>query len=437
MAKKELDFQNGYFGENRRLHALNICRKILLNTEDIKEMANKFAYTISEVLNYQLVWIGLKENNPQKSIKIIAYKGFEKAYIESLKVSWADNEYGNGPAGSSIKTGKLMYLTIDDPSFLPWKNLAKKHNIQSVCFIPLNTGKDTIGTIGYYSSDSKIDTNEMDFLTIFSADLTSGIQHIHHQKLRSLQEEKILFAKEEAERANRLKSEFLANMSHEIRTPLNSIIGFSDLLYEEIGDKKHKEHLKIISSSGYQLLKIVDEILHVAKLEANKIPIDNQFFDLSILLEEIKLLFNPIAIARNINFQCDIIQHLDIYLDRIKIKKILTCLIENSFKFTNEGHIICSINSVQKEENIIDLSIKISDTGIGIDKSQLNDIFKPFMQIDGKDSRNNNGTGLGLAVIEQLIKAMNGTIEVESIINKGSVFTVFFQDIQTKNWNQI
>lgn len=240
-------------------------------------------------------------------------------------------------------------------------------------------------------------------------------------------------AKDIAENISKQKSEFLANMSHEIRTPMNSVIGFTEILDKEITNPLHKEYLDSIKKGGNALLRIINDILDLSKIEAGKLEIRNESLNPTNMFLEIESIFHSKIISKNITFIVDIDKTIPKYIiiDGVRIRQILFNLIGNAIKFTQMGHIKLKVENVYKDniKSKIDLIFSVEDTGIGIDEKNLETIFNAFEQQDNHDVAKYGGTGLGLAICTKLIKMMNGEIKVESQKNKGSTFTVILRDI--------
>ena len=250
--------------------------------------------------------------------------------------------------------------------------------------------------------------------------------------IQSLNEE-LKKAKDVAENISKQKSEFLANMSHEIRTPMNSVIGFTEILDKEITNPVHKEYLNSIKKGGNALLRIINDILDLSKIEAGKLEIRNESLNPTNMFLEIESIFHSKIISKNIAFIVDIDKTIPKYIimDGVRIRQILFNLIGNSIKFTQKGHVKLKVENVYKDniKSKIDLIFSVEDTGIGIDEKNLETIFNAFEQQENHDVAKYGGTGLGLAICTKLIKMMNGEIKVESQKNKGSTFTVIFRDI--------
>ncbi|PKP75751.1 MAG: hybrid sensor histidine kinase/response regulator [Alphaproteobacteria bacterium HGW-Alphaproteobacteria-6] len=231
-------------------------------------------------------------------------------------------------------------------------------------------------------------------------------------------------ARERAEAANRAKSAFLANMSHEIRTPMNGVVGMAELLCHTTLDEEQRLFAETIRSSGDALLKIINDVLDYSKIEAAKLRLYPEPFDLERCLHEVMMLLRPSAGEKGIDLLID----FDLFLptryiaDPGRIRQILTNLLGNAVKFTAQGHVLARVVGLERPDGLYDLHVTIEDTGIGIAPEHAEHIFGEFNQVEDQSNRQFGGTGLGLAITRQLVELMGGAIWVDSTPGAGASF---------------
>ena len=244
---------------------------------------------------------------------------------------------------------------------------------------------------------------------------------------RLKKEREISLALEKAQAAAKAKSDFLANMSHELRTPMNTILGFSELLNRTDLNEQQKNYIALIISSSQHLVELINDVLDFSKFEAGKITLENIDFDLRTIINEvmnmIKIKTIEKAIEISIDYPTEVISNIK--SDPTKFKQVLINLANNAAKFTKEGEIgiiVREEKQIDCAENEVPLSITVKDTGIGIPRNKIHDIFNEFTQADESTTRQYGGTGLGLSISKSIVEAMGGRIWAESQEGKGSRF---------------
>lgn len=243
---------------------------------------------------------------------------------------------------------------------------------------------------------------------------------------RKLGEEEISEARELAENSVKVREVFLANMSHEIRTPMNAILGFTDLLYDTNLSSEQKRFVDAIHFSGENLLVVINDILDLSKIRSGKMSIEKNDFNLEEVTTSILSVLAPRAKEKGLELTCTIDSHIPPVIkgDAVRLNQVLTNLISNAIKFTQEGAVMLTINSSTSENQDVLIEFSVSDTGIGIQEDKHSAIFDNFVQASNDTTRKYGGSGLGLTIVKSLVELQDGKISLRSQPGMGSTFQV-------------
>lgn len=351
---------------------------------------------------------------------------FNPAAIEMHNFS-SPEEYMQNYSGLT----KIFILTTLNGEPCPVENwplvrVLKGETLKDLEMIIKRSDKENWQCMLSYSGSLAYDNEDKPLMAVLTIrDITDRYQKRVAEKERDM-----------AEAANKTKSQFLANMSHELRTPLNAIIGYSELLVEDEAinhDEQTVADLEKIQGAGRHLLNLINDILDLSKIEANKIELVLDWFSVSAMIQDIVALIEPL-VSRNNNIlrvNCKIAVRNRMYSDPTRIRQVLFNLLSNSAKFTSNGQ----IEIVADKQGSGNILFTVRDTGIGMSEKQLERIFDPFVQADASINKKFGGTGLGLTISDRIAKLLGGELSVESTPGKGTTFKLSLPLTLAENYN--
>lgn len=338
--------------------------------------------------------------------------------IDTIKI-WA----GTHKEGKSMNIPDVYELPEGHEVRIP----LEQQEILSLLAIPMMNGDECIGFVGFDSvkRHHTYTEKEESLLSMFSKMLVNV-------KQRADLERNLIDEKQKAEAASKAKTEFLANMSHEIRTPMNAILGFSEALYYKTDNVQFKKMIESILNSGNLLLVLLNDILDLSKIEANKIDLVEQPVNAMHIVNEIKTLFFEKTLKKGVSLSVETSPGFPkgLILDEIRFKQIIFNLVGNSIKFTHKGYVRINLFFRASDAENGELRVQVIDTGIGIPAEQHEIIFDAFRQQSGQSNRVYAGAGLGLSISRRLAEKMKGRIELISEPGIGSEFTLVIPHVK-------
>lgn len=401
-------------GYAERLTALNVVERMLVSEDSLDSIVKTALEQIKKLLGCNRVEV-LQVVPESQEIKILGSIGTPKGVVSSEHASQL----------SSMRQSSKPWLYIEDLRLLNDQTEAEarlvKDGMVSYGRAMLTIGDTVVGAL-IVSEDKTAAFSEDNITSVRDvADLISIALGQHkHREDRERYEQELITERDRAEEMARLKTAFLANMSHEIRTPLSGIIGFAQVLHEEVHEDL-REFTGLIQDASNRLLNTINSVLDLSKLEANKESFLFEEVDVSSVVRESLHILTSLALKKGIDLKVQTQPRLLCNLDKNGLQGIVNNLVGNAIKFTEKGHVEVSVSRVETE-----VCLKVEDTGVGISKNFIPFLFDEFRQEHMGADRPHEGSGLGLAIAHKLIVRQGGRIEVDSKLKQGTTFTVYF-----------
>ena len=430
---------------NRMLRALSASNKAITRAQDESDCLNEVCRIIVKDCGYSMVWVGFAMQDEAKSVKPVAYSGFDEGYINSLNLTWADDERGRGPTGRAIRTNKVTVCRdmLNDSDFKPWRDEATKRGYASSVVFPLGSGSNVFGAITIYSHlPDAFSQREIGLLGELADDLAFGIllNRLRNELKESERELKksrdeleirvdertveLALAQQEVDRAKRLSDigTLAATVAHELRNPLAAIKMATYNIKRKAQNPILDKHLGNIDAKVEESEQIITNLLFYSRLKIphyGKINIHNI---LTSCINEAAARFSRANVYVDVNVEA--IKATLVEADPLQVKEVFSNIINNAYDALPEDGGRIDISG-QPLESAVKIAVK--DSGIGISSEDLTHVFEPFFTTKAK------GTGLGLPVCRQIVNMHNGSIDIQSEKNKGTVVEITLPILQDNN----
>lgn len=441
-SEKRLERLNGLYA------TLSAVNQAIVRVRDRDEMFKEACRATVQHGLLRMVWVGIVDPNAG-IVHPVAWAGFEDGYLESIRVSIAEEPEGCGPTGSALREGR-SFICSDietDPRMPPWREKALRRGYRSSAAFPIYAERKLAGAFTVYAAEKYyFDAEIVALLEEVASDLGFAVASIAHETQRGQAEREIRWlnaslekqveertaqltnvnamlerSNDELARASQMKSEFLSRISHEFRTPLNAISGFSELLAEESDGalpETYRSFVASIRTGARHLTDLINEVLDLSKIEAGRIELRPEEFCAAEALADVLSTLAPLAGAKAISIENRAPADLLIYADRTRFRQILFNLLSNAVKFTPERGRI----EIDASRDVVGFRFCVADSGIGIAAEEREAIFDEFHRGADPAARAKEGTGLGLAITKRLVELHGGRIWVDSVPGRGSRF---------------
>ncbi len=406
---------------NRAYRLLSSCNQVVVRAGDETALLHGLCQTIATAGGYRLAWVGFAEQTPERLIRPVAWAGYEADYLSTIRLTWAEDQSGHGPAGTAIRTRlpQVSRFIADDPHFA-WRAEALQRGYQSVLVLPFAVESEEWGILAIYAAEpDAFDNDEVLLLDELARDLAYGLRALRDRN--ALQETTRTLA-EVAQRQLELdRSRLLLSMAvHDLRNPLAVIQTALDVL-DRYGDRlseaEREQRRKRIAESIQFMRNLLDDILLMSKAGLPTLPVHLEPLDIVAFCRQMLADIAQTSAEHRLEFEGPP-ESVQIITDRKLLRHILTNLLENAVRYSPAGSTVTLTLHPQPDR----LVLRVVDQGIGIPAQEQAHVFEPFFR--ASNAGNIRGNGLGLTIVRQAVEALGGTIAVESTEGQGSTFTV-------------
>ena len=410
---------------NLVLRAIRNINQLIATEKDRDRLLDGICHALIKSRGYHSAWLSLIDESGK--LVTTAEAGLGKDFL--LMVERLKRSELTACGQKALKQSDVV-VTKDPSSTCADCPLAKNHAGRGAMTVRLEHGRKIYGLLFVSTSaEFAADEEEQALLKEVAGDVAFALHSMELEEERKKAEEEVKKSAEQLKQANihlqemdRLKSIFLASMSHELRTPLNSIIGFTGVILMGIAgevNEEQRKQLTMVKNSANHLLSLINDILDISKIEAGKVELSLEEFNLDSVVREVVESVSPMASEKGLELVTEVPESVTLFSDRRRIKQVLMNLVSNAVKFTDRGSVRIAAR-VSGDEN---LELRVIDTGVGIEKEDMYKLFQPFQQVDISLAKKYEGTGLGLYLTKKLVDILGRDISAKSEYGKGSEFT--------------